>query len=322
MMAALVVPTRLVDRLPAVRGRYEENVSLVRIAWFRVGGPAEVVLHPADADDLAAFLRRRPAGVAVSVVGAGSNLLVRDGGVPGVVVRLGKSFAEIGVEDGEFLVGAGAMDVNVARAAERAGVAGLEFLSGIPGTIGGALRMNGGAYGREMADVTVTATALDGEGRRHVLSREDLGFGYRRSGVPEGWIFTAARLRGGPGSRGEIAARMAEIQAARTETQPIKSRTGGSTFTNPQDGHAEGRAAWELIEEAGCRGLRFGGAEVSQQHCNFLVNTGAATAADIEALGEEIRRRVALRAGVVLEWEIHLIGRRLGPPAQGMKRDG
>ena len=322
MMAALVIPNRLIDRLPPVHGRYEEDVSLARITWFRVGGPAEVVLYPADADDLAGFLRERPAGVAVSVVGAGSNLLVRDGGVPGVVVRLSKGFTGIGVEDGELSVGAGAMDVNVARAAEKAGVAGLEFLSGIPGMIGGALRMNGGAYGREMADVTVTATALDGDGRRHVLSREDLGFGYRRSSVPEGWIFTAARLRGGRGSKSEIAALMAEIRSARTETQPVKSRTGGSTFTNPHGAQAKGRAAWELIEEAGCRGMRLGGAMVSEQHCNFLVNTGAATAADIEGLGEEIRRRVALSAGVALEWEIRRIGRRLGPSAQGMKSDG
>ena len=205
MMAALVVSDRLMDRLPEVRGRYEEDVSLARITWFRVGGPAEIVLYPAEVDDLAAFLRQRPAGVAVSVIGAGSNLLVRDGGVPGVVVRLSKGFTEIGVEDGDLVVGAGTMDVNVARAAERAGVAGLEFLSGIPGTIGGALRMNGGAYGREMADVTVSATALDRDGRRHVLSREDLRFGYRRSGVPANWIFTAARLRGSRGSRGDIA---------------------------------------------------------------------------------------------------------------------
>jgi UDP-N-acetylmuramate dehydrogenase len=280
------------------------------------------VLYPADLDDLAAFLRQRPADVAVTAIGAGSNLLVRDGGVPGVVVRLNPGFTEVRIDEVEVVAGAGAMDVNVARAAERAGLAGLEFLSGIPGTMGGALRMNAGAYGREIADVAVSATALDPEGGRHLLEGDDFGFGYRHSSVPEGWIFTEVRVRGVRGSRREIAERMAEIRAARTETQPIKARTGGSTFMNPASAEAKGRSAWELVDAAGCRGLRLGGAVVSEQHCNFLVNTGAATAADIEALGEEIRRRVAETAGVALEWEIRRIGCHVGPAATEVGGDG
>ncbi len=315
MMAPEAAQGRLVDRLPAVRGRYDENVPLARIAWFRVGGPADVVLYPADADDLADFLRQRPPDVGVTVVGAGSNLLARDGGIRDVIVRLNLGFTEVRIKGTEIDAGAGAMGVNVARAAERAGVSGLEFLSGIPGTVGGAMRMNAGAYGRETADVVVSATALDAGGGHHVLDPDDLGFGYRRAAVQEDWIFTAARLRGSRGSRREIAHRMAEIRAARTETQPIKSRTGGSTFVNPSSAAAKGRAAWELVDAAGCRGLRLGGAMVSEQHCNFLVNTGTATAADIETLGEEIRRRVANTSGVALEWEIRRIGDHVGPAA-------
>ena len=322
MMAPKIARGRLMDRLPEVRGRYDEGVSLARNMWFRVGGPAEVVLQPTDARDLADFLRQRPADVAVTVVGAGSNLLVRDGGIAGVVVRLGQGFTGIRVEQCDVVAGAGAMDVNVARAAERAGLAGLEFLNGIPGTLGGALRMNAGAYGRAMADITVSATALDRAGVRRVLEGDDFGFGYRRSAVPEDWIFTEVRLRGVPGSRNEIAETMAEIRAARTSTQPVKSRTGGSTFVNPASVEAKGRAVWELVEEAGCRGLRVGGAMVSEQHCNFLVNTGSASAADVEALGEEIRRRVMETAGVALEWEIRRIGSHRGPPASGVRGDG
>lgn len=322
MMAPAAARDRLVDRLPMLRGRYDECVPLARIAWFRVGGPADVVLYPADADDLAAFLRQRPAEVAVTAIGAGSNVLVRDGGIPGVVVRLNLGFTGVRIEGAEIVAGAGAMDVNVARAAERAGIAGLEFLSGIPGTLGGALRMNAGAYGRETADVAVSATALDPGGGAHLLERHDFGFAYRHSAVPEDWIFTEVRLRGVRGARKEIAARMAEIRAARTETQPIKSRTGGSTFVNPEGPEAKGRTAWQLVEAAGCRGLRIGGAMVSEQHCNFLMNTGSATAADIEALGEEIRRRVAEATGITLAWEIRRIGRHDGPVAAGVGGDG
>ncbi|MFO1156318.1 MAG: UDP-N-acetylmuramate dehydrogenase [Rhodospirillales bacterium] len=311
-MPATKFPPRLLERLPAVRGRYRERVALAPVTWFRVGGPAEVMFRPADADDLAAFLAAKPAVVAVTVLGVGSNLLVRDGGVPGVVVRLGRGFAGI-TADGETVVaGAGALDGNVARVAQDAGLAGLEFLSGIPGTIGGALRMNAGAYGSEIKDVLVSATALDGRGREHRLAAADLGFGYRRCSIAEDWIFTAAVLRGRPDDGAVIAARMAEIRAARESTQPVRSRTGGSTFANPPGGKA-----WELIDRAGCRGLVVGGAQVSEQHCNFLINRGDATAADLETLGEEVRRRVLAATDVTLEWEI----RRIGVPAERGPRE-
>lgn len=303
MMAATRRTRRLIERLPAVRGRYTESAPLGRITWFRVGGPAEVMFRPADAADLAAFLAARPADVPVTVIGVGSNLLVRDGGVDGVVVRLGRAFAGVSIEGATVRAGAAALDINVARAAARAGVAGLEFLSGVPGTIGGGLRMNAGAFGGDMAAVVTGARALDAEGREHALSAVDLGFAYRASAVPEDWTFTEATLAGHPGDGAKIAARMDEIARARDESQPRK-RTGGSTFKNPP-----GTSAWELIERTGCRGLRRGGAVVSDKHCNFLVNTGDATAADVEALGEEVRRRVAEATGVALEWEIRRIGR-------------
>ena len=303
MMAATRRTRRLIERLPAVRGRYTESAPLGRITWFRVGGPAEVMFRPADAADLAAFLAARPADVPVTVIGVGSNLLVRDGGVDGVVVRLGRAYAGVSIEGATVRAGAAALDINVARAAARAGVAGLEFLSGVPGTIGGGLRMNAGAFGGDMAAVVTGARALDAEGREHALSAADLGFAYRASAAPEDWIFTEATLAGHPGDRARIAARMDKIARARDESQPRK-RTGGSTFKNPP-----GTSAWELIERAGCRGLRRGGAVVSDKHCNFLVNTGDATAADVEALGEEVRRRVAETTGVALEWEIRRIGR-------------
>lgn len=301
-------PPRLLDRLPMVRGRYSENVSLAGITWFRVGGPAEVLFRPADRDDLAEFLRRRPAGVPVTVLGVGSNVLVRDGGIRGVVIRLGRGFADVRIEGVEVEAGAAALDVNVALAARDAGVAGLEFLRGIPGTIGGALRMNAGAYGREMANIVVAAEAVDRSGAVHRLTAAELGFTYRHSAVPGDWIFTRGWLRGEPGRPEEIAARMARISEARESSQPVRSRTGGSTFVNPA-----GAKAWELIDRAGCRGLRHGGAQVSEQHCNFLINTGTATAAELEALGEEVRRRVRETSGVELEWEIKRLGEPLAP---------
>ena len=311
MMAAQKMQT-LLERLPAVRGRYTENAALAGITWFRVGGPAEVSFRPADRDDLAAFLMTKPADVPVTVIGVGSNLLVRDGGVPGVVIRLGRDFA--GVEIGRTTVraGAAALDLNVALAARNAGVAGLEFLSGIPGTIGGALRMNGGAYGKEMKDVTVSAEALDSRGRLHRLTLAELGFTYRHSAVAEDWIFLQAELQGSADDPAVIGQRMKEIQDKRESTQPIRTRTGGSTFANPTAPEAQGRKAWELIDAAGCRGLRIGGAMMSEKHCNFLINTGDATAADIESLGEEVRRRVKAQSGVDLQWEI----RRIGVPAR------
>jgi len=297
---------RLIDRLPAVRGRLRADVPLARYTWFRVGGPAEVLFEPADADDLAAFLAARPAGVPVTVLGVGSNLLIRDGGVPGIVVRLGRTFAACAVEGTTLRVGAGATCPNVSKAARDAALAGLEFLSGVPGSLGGAARMNAGAYGSEIAAVFVSAVALDARGGRHALGGEAMHFAYRHSALAEDWIVVEATLAGRPDDAAAIAARMDDIQARREATQPIRTRTGGSTFTNPP-----GARAWELIDRAGCRGLRRGGAVVSEKHCNFLVNTGGASAADLEGLGEEVRRRVLDATGQRLEWEI----RRIGVPA-------
>jgi len=303
MMTAARIRDDLMDRLPKVRGRLEPNAPLAKLAWFRVGGPAEVLFAPADREDLQDFLATRPAGTAVTVIGVASNLLVRDGGVPGVVVRLGRPFAAIDIEGTRVRAGAAAMDVNVARACRDAGIAGLEFLSGIPGTIGGALRMNAGAYGHEIADVVVSVDTLDPKGGRHVLTRDEMGFGYRKASVADDWIFVEATLQGRQGDSEAITRRMDEIAQARESSQPMRTRTGGSTFANPS-----GHKAWELIERAGCRGLRRGGAMVSNKHCNFLVNTGDATAADIEELGEEIRRRVKATTGIGLEWEIRRVG--------------
>lgn len=303
MMAARRHELRLIERLPAVRGRYSENVPLAPITWFRVGGPAEVLFRPADEADLAAFIAHRPADIALTVLGVGSNLLVRDGGVPGVVVRLGRAFATIEAEADEIVAGAGALDGNVARVAEDAGIGGLEFLSGVPGTIGGALRMNAGAYGGETKNIVREVRALAPNGLIHRLDAAALGFGYRSCALPREWIFLSARLRGRVEACEAIAARMAEIRRRREESQPIRARTGGSTFANPP-----GAKAWELIDRAGCRGLAIGAAKVSEQHCNFLINTGTASAADLEALGEEVRRRVFAATGVRLSWEIDRIG--------------
>jgi len=311
MMAAQKMQS-LIERLPAVRGRYTENAALAGITWFRVGGPAEVSFRPADRDDLAAFLMTKPADVPVTVIGVGSNLLVRDGGVPGVVVRLGRDFAGVNIDGAIVRTGAAALDLNVALAVRNGGVGGLEFLCGIPGTIGGALRMNGGAYGKEMKDVIVGAEALDARGRLHRLALADLGFTYRHCAVAEDWIFLSAELQGIADEPAAIAQRMKAIQDQRESTQPIRTRTGGSTFANPAEPEAQGRKAWQLIDAAGCRGLKIGGAMVSEKHCNFLINTGNATAADIENLGEEVRRRVKMQSGVDLQWEI----RRIGVPAR------
>lgn len=298
----------LIERLPEVRGSYRAGAALKDVTWFRVGGPAEVMFRPADIDDLCLFLRGKPADVAVTVLGVGSNLLVRDGGVPGVVIRLGRGFASLAARGHEIEVGAGALDSSVAMAACQAGIAGFEFLAGIPGTIGGALRMNAGAYGAEIAGLFVAAEAVSPDGARHLLGKDDMGFSYRHCGVPADWIFTSARLRGAAGVPAAIAARIAGIKAEREGSQPVRSRTGGSTFTNPP-----GAKAWELIARAGCRGLRIGGAAVSEKHSNFLINEGGATASDLERLGEEVRRRVHEATGVTLEWEI----RRIGVPGNG-----
>lgn len=303
MMTSAVHTTGLIDTLPPVRGRLSENASLAKVTWFGVGGPAEVLFKPADADDLAEFLKTKSQDVPVTVIGVGSNLLVRDGGVPGVVVRLGREFAKIEVINADVICGAGALDGNVARAAQEAGVTGLEFLSGVPGTIGGALRMNAGAYGAEMKDAVVGAIALDGDGNRHELGAEELGFSYRKSAIPADWVFIEAQLRGHAGEAADIQGRMDDIKNAREDTQPLRTKTGGSTFKNP-----DGAKAWQLIDAAGCRGLRVGGAQVSDKHCNFLINNGDATAADLENLGEQVRKRVIEHSGVELTWEIRRIG--------------
>ena len=302
MMALATARPHLIDRLPRPRGRLVADAPLGPQTWFRTGGPAEVLFRPADVEDLSSFLAAVPADVAVTVLGVGSNLLVRDGGVKGVVVRLMRGFTGIEVEGHEVVSGAGALDLNVALTAREHSLAGLEFLSGIPGTIGGAVAMNGGAYGGELAQVLVSAEAVDRAGKVHRVDAAALGFTYRHSAAPPDWIFTSARLRAAPGDQLAIARRMGEIDAARTDSQP-RSRTGGSTFVNPT-----GHKAWELIDQAGCRGLRIGDAQVSEKHCNFLLNLGAATAADIETLGEEVRRRVFAQSGVRLEWEIRRIG--------------
>ncbi len=301
-------PARLIERLPPVRGRLTENAPLAQLTWFRVGGPAEVMFRPADVEDLAQFLAHKPKDAKVTVIGVASNLLIRDGGVKGVVVRLGRGFVEIKAQGEEITAGAGALDLNVALSACAAGISGLEFLSGIPGTIGGGLRMNAGAYGSEFKDVLVSAKALDARGRLHEMTPADMGLSYRHCGVAGDWVFVSARFKGKRDEPKAIGARMAMIQTQREESQPIRARTGGSTFANPP-----GRKAWELIEQAGCRGLKHGGAMVSAKHTNFLINTGEATASDIEALGEEVRRRVKEKSGIELEWEIKRIGVALPP---------
>lgn len=300
-----MMPGGLIDRLPAVRGKYIEGASMADLTWFRVGGAADVLYSPADAEDLGAFLSACPAEIPVLVVGVGSNLLVRDGGVDGVVIRLGKAFGRVSVEPGNRVrAGAAVPDVKVAKAALDAGLAGLSFYRGIPGTVGGALRMNGGAYGRETCDVLVEAKAFDRQGNLHVLANADMGFTYRHCGVPDDYIFIEALFQGTPGVTEEIAADMKAITEARESSQPVRSRTGGSTFKNP-----EGGKAWQLIDAAGCRGLRVGAAQVSEKHCNFLINEGGATADDIETLGETVRDRVRETSGVGLEWEIKRVGR-------------
>jgi UDP-N-acetylmuramate dehydrogenase len=291
------------SKVPALRGRLLANQSLAELTWFRVGGPAQVLFMPEDENDLAYLLSRLPAEIPVTVIGLGSNLIVRDGGVPGVLVRLGRGFNDIAIEALNLRVGAAVPDVKVARAAQEAGIAGLSFLRGIPGGIGGALRMNGGAYGRETKDALVEARAVDRAGRVHVFSNSDMGFAYRHSSAPDDYIFTRAVFRGEHGDPATIAAEMEKITESREATQPIKTRTGGSTFKNPA-----GKKAWKLVDAAGCRGLRLGGAQVSEMHTNFLLNLGNATAADIETLGETVRKRVQENSGVELEWEIKRIG--------------
>jgi UDP-N-acetylmuramate dehydrogenase len=290
--------------LPPVCGSLVRGAPIKDLVWFRAGGPAEVLFRPADAEDLAAFLAARPQDLRVSVIGVGSNLLVRDGGIPGVVVRLSSAFGKIETDGTRVRAGAAALDGAVARAAADAGIAGLEFLRGVPGTIGGALKMNAGCYGKELKDVFVEATAIDGKGNKVKLSAADMGFEYRKAkGASDDLIFIEAVLEGTRDEPAAIRARMEELSANREASQPIKSKTGGSTFKNPPS-----HKAWQLIDEAGCRGLKIGAAQVSEKHTNFLINTGEATAAELEALGEEVRKRVKEKSGIALEWEIKRVG--------------
>ena len=308
MMIAARIPGVL-EMLPPARGRLQADAPLAPFTWFRAGGAAEVLLRPADAGDLAAFLGGLPHEVPVHVIGACSNLIIRDGGLPGVTIRLARGFSAIVPEPDGIVAGAAALDVTVAEHAAAAGLTGLEFLSGIPGSIGGAVAMNAGAYGGEMSHVLDWAEVVTRSGEQRRLLGPQLAFAYRHAALPAGAVVVRIRLRGTPGSPELIAARMAEIKASREASQPVRARTGGSTFRNP-----DGMKAWELIDAAGCRGLVRGGAMVSEKHCNFLINTGGATAADIEGLGEEVRRRVLATTGVTLHWEIRRIGVPAGKP--------
>ncbi|HEX7391223.1 MAG TPA: UDP-N-acetylmuramate dehydrogenase [Acidiphilium sp.] len=307
-MMAVEVRTSWRDALPAVRGRIGFDAPLGPTTWFRVGGAAEVLFRPADADDLAAFLRDLSPELPVTAIGAASNLIVRDGGVPGIVVKLARSFGEVAVEADGVIAGAAALDATIAEHAAAAGLAGLEFLSGIPGSLGGAVAMNAGAYGSEIRDVLDWAEIVGGDGTVARYSAADLDLSYRHAHLPHGGIVVRARLHARPGDPAAVAAKMAGIRTSREATQPVRARTGGSTFRNP-----EGHKAWQLIDQAGCRGMAVGGAQVSEKHCNFLINNGTATAADLESLGDAVRARVLAETGIALIWEI----RRIGVPARG-----
>jgi UDP-N-acetylmuramate dehydrogenase len=295
--------TKVCDMLPPVRGTYTYDAQLKDLVWFRAGGAAEVLFRPADAEDLATFLAAKPSDLRLTVIGVGSNLLVRDGGIPGVTIRLSSGFGKIETKGTRVRAGAAALDAAVARAAADAGIGGMEFLRGVPGTIGGALKMNAGCYGREIKDIFVEAVALDANGNRVTLKPADMNFVYRKSQARDELVFVEAVFEGMLDKPDAIRARMEELNATREASQPIRSKTGGSTFKNP-----EGQKAWQLIDAAGCRGLRVGGAQVSEKHANFLINLGDATAADIENLGEEVKKRVLAKSGVALEWEIKRVG--------------
>jgi UDP-N-acetylmuramate dehydrogenase len=293
----------LLDLLPQVEGTYEADVPMANLTWFRVGGPAEVLFKPANEDDLVHFLQNKPDDLSVCVIGVGSNLLVRDGGISGVVIKLSKGFSGYRMDGDVLHAGAATPDMKIALSMQEEGIAGLEFLRGVPGTLGGAVRMNAGAYESEIKDVFVACFAIDMDGERHLFGPDDVEFSYRHSDIPEGWIVTRIALQGRADDPTAIGARMSDIADAREGSQPTRSRTGGSTFKNP-----DVRKAWELIDEAGCRGLKVGDAQVSEQHCNFLINLGDATATDLENLGNEVRRRVRQTSGIDLEWEIRIVG--------------
>ncbi|MCZ8283462.1 MAG: UDP-N-acetylmuramate dehydrogenase [Aquidulcibacter sp.] len=299
----------LMDRLPPVRGKLEASVTLAPFTWFRVGGPAEVLFQPADEADLADFLRLCPADIPILAVGVGSNLIVRDGGVPGVVIRLSpRGFGQISTNGLQVTAGAACLDASVAKKAAEAGIAGLEFYRGVPGTIGGALRMNAGCYESETKDVLVSCVAYDRAGQRHEFSCADMGFTYRHTTAPADVIFVSATFQGTADDPAEILARMDAITEKREQSQPIRDKTGGSTFKNPDPLQSGGRKSWQVIDAAGLRGYQIGGAQMSEKHCNFMINTGTATAKDLEALGEHVIQQVKATQGVDLHWEIKRIG--------------
>ncbi len=305
--------TSLLSRLPTVRGRYTENTPLAPTSWFGVGGPAEVLFKPKDKEDLADFLKACPIDIPVTIIGVASNLIIRDGGVDGVVIRLGREFAfmEVDTTDPTHMhIGAAALDINTAIFSAQQSVAGLEFLSGIPGTIGGALRMNAGAYGREMVDILINATAIDRQGNTHTLTPDEIGMHYRHTDAPEDWIWVECTLQGTVGNKEAILAAIEDIKQKREESQPIREKTGGSTFANPERDIPGTGSAWQAVDKAGCRGLTLGGAQISQKHCNFMINTGHATAEDLENLGDEVRRRVKEKLNINLRWEIKRIGKK------------
>ncbi len=296
--------TSICEKLPTVRGQYREKVSLAPTTWFRVGGEAETLFRPADYEDLGDFLKNKSSDISVITIGVGSNLLVRDAGIPGVIVRLGRGFTNMAIHDGFLDVGAGVLDNTIAKIAAEEGLKGLDFFCGIPGTIGGALRMNAGCYGTEVKDILEAAFVLDPKGKLHRLTTEDLGYTYRHCGLPADWTFIGARFKAPSGNKRMIQESIRRLLRQREETQPIRERTGGSTFANPT-----GHKAWELIDQAGCRGLKIGGAQISEKHCNFLINFDNATAFDLEELGEIVKKRVKDKSGIELRWEIQRVGR-------------
>lgn len=310
-MMGFVSAENTLARLPQVNGRYSINEPLAQSSWFRVGGPAEVLFKPTDENDLAHFLKNCPHDIPVTVLGVASNIIIRDGGIPGVVIRLGREFATMAVDenDPEVLhIGAAALDFNTALFAQKNAVSGLEFLSGVPGTIGGALRMNAGCYGSEMVDILVDATAYDRNGQKHVATATEMNMQYRHTDAPADWIFTSCRLRGQAGDAAAIKTHMDEIKTKREASQPIREKTGGSTFANPERDVPGTGSAWQAVDAAGCRGLTLGGAQISEKHCNFMINTGDATASDLENLGDLVREKVKAASGIELRWEIKRIG--------------
>jgi UDP-N-acetylmuramate dehydrogenase len=293
----------MIHNLPKIRGSYRQDFQLSNVTWFGVGGKADILFKPLDTEDLASFLKEKPADLEYIVLGVGSNLLVRDGGIRGIVIRLGRGFTDITHNNGILEVGAGALDVNVSKYCLDNSLEGLEFLSGIPGVVGAALAMNAGAYNQEIADHLIKLEALDKDGNLITINKEDCGFKYRSNSLSDKLIFTKAYLKVQPGDKSLIQEKIQKIQHAREISQPIRSKTGGSTFKNPP-----GNKAWQLIDQAGCRGLHVGGAMMSDKHCNFLINLGEATALDIEQLGEKVRQSVFKNSGIMLEWEIKIIG--------------